>query len=245
MKTGSLLCTLITVLLLGSALNLFAQDRPVGKEAGKANAREQVTSDAKTKPTKENSKGLRYIYEFNQPEFFTNHIVIEHDSKGLGQLTFTRKQSDESLTDPIQLSSETLSRILSLWEALHFLDSNTQYQSPKEFPHLGTMTLEMVDGERSRKVEFNWTNDPNAKELTNEYRRISNQATIIFDIRVARDNMPLEVPKLIDALESLLNRNELSDKRGLKTFLEELSTDERIPLIGRNKAGKLLKKLGK
>jgi hypothetical protein len=81
--------------------------------------------------------------------------------------------------------------------------------------------------------------------LTDEYRRIANQAIFIFDISLARENQPLNSPKLLDVLDSYLKRNELSDPQQLLPLLRELSTDERLPLMSRNHAERILKKLEK
>ena len=64
-------------------------------------------------------------------------------------------------------------------------------------------------------------------------------------MKVARENQPLNTTTLMKQLESLLNRGELSDPYQLVPLLTDLSTDERIPLIARNHADRLLKKIEK
>ena len=78
-----------------------------------------------------------------------------------------------------------------------------------------------------------------------EYRRIAQQFVWIFDINVARQNQPLNAPSLIDTLDGYLKRNEISDPPQMIPFLTELSNDERIPLIARNHAAKLIKQIEK
>jgi hypothetical protein len=79
----------------------------------------------------------------------------------------------------------------------------------------------------------------------NEYRKAADQAILIFDIAVARENQPLNAPKLMETMESLLKRDALSDPRQLLKLLHDLSTDEHIPLIARNHALRLIKKIQK
>jgi hypothetical protein len=57
--------------------------------------------------------------------------------------------------EPLELSTAALARINASWQALRFLDSDTNYQSNKQFPHLGTMRIGMQRGERKRVAEFN------------------------------------------------------------------------------------------
>ncbi len=78
----------------------------------------------------------QYSYEFGQPKFLIRHIVIEHDGLGRGQITFERQGEETPIIEPVELSIGALGRILGLWTELRFLDSDENYQSPKQFPHL-------------------------------------------------------------------------------------------------------------
>jgi len=186
-----------------------------------------------------------YTYEFYQPEFLVNRIVIEHNENGAGKITFERKHEETPIVEPVEISPGAWARIMGHWQALRFLDSDAEYQSSKQFPHLGTMRLTMTQGTRKRTAEFNWSNDTNATSLVNEYRRIADQAIFIFDMSVARANQPLNAPKLMEHLESMLKRNWLSDPQQLIPLLKEISNDEHLPLIARNHALRILKKIEK
>ncbi|HLA11646.1 MAG TPA: hypothetical protein VJ023_13745 [Pyrinomonadaceae bacterium] len=203
---------------------------------------ETAAPDASTEATPKRNDGSKYSYEFSQPDFHIRHVVIEHDATGKGKMTFERR-NEESATEEFQLSEAALKRILGLYETLRFLDSQEEYQSDKQFPHLGTMKIGSEQGNRKRVVEFNWTRDPNAAALATEYRRLTDQLVFVFDMSVARANQPLNAPKLLQGLESLLRRQGLSDPRQLLPLLEEIGTDEHLPLIARNHASRLIKKI--
>jgi hypothetical protein len=216
----------------------------------------QTPADPRSKPPQDNPGARReenkkppdttkYSYEFTQPQFYIRHILIEHDATGRGKITFERLGEETAIVEPIELSTGALGRIFSLWATLGFLDSTENYQSAKQFAHLGTMRLLMEQGTRKRTAEFNWTNNKDAFALVNEYRRVADQAIFVFDLSIARENQPLNAPKLMELLESLLNRNELSDPYQLVPLLREITTDERLPLIARNHAGRLLKRIEK
>lgn len=189
--------------------------------------------------------GVRYVYEFKQPESNVLRILIEHDASGRGQITFERRVDTEPITDPIELSPAALGRINALWETLRFLDTDTSYQAVKQFPHLGTTRLQMSHGKRQRSAEFNWTDDAAAAELSKEYHRAAEQAMLVFEINISLENQPLEIPKLLTRFERLIEIKGLSDPLQLVPFLRSLETDERVPLIARNHALRLLKKLEK
>jgi hypothetical protein len=105
------------------------------------------------------------------------------------------------------------------------------------------MRLKMEQGSLKRTAEFNWTNNKDALELANEYRRVADQAILVFDISIARETQPLNTPKLMDEFELHLRLNGLSDPQQLVPLLTDLSTDEHLPLITRNHALRLIKKI--
>lgn len=236
---GVLLFLIIGVSLVGRA----QENSPAAKQ----NTREAAanSSDSVDKAATNASTAVAYTYEFTQPEFFVRHIVIEHDAAGRGKITFERKNESAAVTEPVELSRAALERIAAQWSALNFLESDASYQASKQFPHLGTMRLKMQRGTQERAAEFNWTSNRNVSSLVDEYRRVGEQALFIFDIKLAREMQPLEAPKIMNRLDMLLSRNGLSDPQQILPLLEDLSIDERIPLIARNQATRLIKKIKK
>ena len=186
-----------------------------------------------------------YFYEFSQRDFLISKIVIEHDEAGSGKITFTKKMFGDMVTDPLQVSPAVMDRINVAYAALNFLDSTESYQYEKDYSHLGVMTFRLKKGERQRSSVFNYTTNKDAKVLADEYRKLGNQFVWMFDISVARENQPLEAPKLLDALDGMLKRNEISDPAQMLTLLKGMMDDERIPLIARNHAGKLVERIEK
>lgn len=214
--------------------------------SGKQNARPEVTAPAKGPGTSAPEKiPAHYSYEFTQPQFYVRHILIEHDANGRGKITFERLNEEEPITEPFELSPTAASRIEALWQSLGFLDSQENYQSERQYAHLGTMRLGMEQASRKRTAEFNWTNNKDAAALVEEYRRAADQAILVFEISVARESQPLNGPKLMDQIESLLRRNALSDPQQLLSLLKDISTDEHLPLIARNHALRLIKQIEK
>jgi hypothetical protein len=229
------------LVILSAAISIYAQD----SSGAKHNSRPQQGASAPAVGVENKTEAVKYSYEFSQPKFYVKHIVIEHDGGGRGTVTFERLNEDTAVVEPLQLSADALARINAAWQGLQFLGSETNYQADKQFPHLGTMKIGVERGDRKRVTEFNWTNNPNASTLVNEYRKAADQAILIFDISIARENQPLNAPKLMEAMESLLKRDALSDPRQLLKLLQDLSTDEHVPLIARNHALRLIKKIQK
>jgi len=228
------------------------------KKNSRPETESQTTSTEKTnkaaKPNetvKTNARGAAienkpiYFYEFSKSDFLISKIYIEHDENGKGKITFQKKDFAELITDPIELSAATLERIKTIWQALNFLDSTETYQTVRDYSNLGTMKFTIKRDGRAREATFNWTDNKDAKNLADEYRRIGQQFVWIFDVSVASENQPLDAPRLLDALDSMIRRNEVSDAAQMIPLLKELGDDERIPLIARNRALKLIEKIEK
>ena len=229
------------LLILGAAVFVVAQQSAGNKQNTRP---EQPSLSTVAAPKKhEESRPTRFSYEFTQPQFYIRHIVIEHDEVGHGKITFDRLNEEAPYTEQLELSAAATERILGLWQSLRFLDSNENYQSPRQYPHLGTMLLKMEQDSRKRTAEFNWTNNKVASLLISEYRRAADQAILVFDLSIARENQPLNSPKLMDQLETMLKRNALSDPQQLVPLLKDMSSDEHLPLITRNHAARLLKQI--
>lgn len=247
--------------LSGAALRIHAQKKVTPRPAPAQSQPKKVSSrpeDAKPASTPQTSakpqptpskaadaNAVAYTYEFSQPDFFVYFVHIEHDDKGKGTIRFERRSDTEQITDPIQLSPAALERIRAHFDALKFLDSSENYQGEKTYPSQGKTKLTLRQSGRERTTEFNYSQNAEAQGLAEEYRRVSEQALFVFDVSVALENQPLEMPKLINRLESLIERKYLSDTQQLIPLIRELSEDERVPLVGRNQAARLLKKLDK
>lgn len=187
-----------------------------------------------------------YFYEFDRPGFTYSRIAIEHDASGKGQIALTKDGYDEIWTDPLQLTTATMANLNAALAALNFIDSTESYQYPtRDYSHMGNMTLKVIRDGRERTVKYNWTENKDARALMDEYRRISNEYTWRFEMILARENQPLHTPGLMDAITGYVNRKEISDPPHLIPFLTELTTDERLPLMARNRAAKLIKQIEK
>jgi hypothetical protein len=218
--------------------------RPEDKQQGGDDVPASVRAGAPAKP-KEDPNAALYAYEFKQPDFFVYFVRIEHDDAGRGRIRFERRSDTEQITEPFQLSPAALARVRAHWEALNFLDSQANYQGERTYPSMGQTKLTMRRGGRERTAEFNYSQDEHAKGLADEYRKASEQSVLVFELEVARESQPLDTPKLINKLDTLIDRDYISDSRQLIPLIRDLTEDERVPLVGRNQAARILKKLEK
>ncbi len=218
---------------------------PTPVNTAKKNLRPTTENPVETKKN-DTQKLAAFVYEFSQPQFVISHIRIEHDDNGKGKILFLKKDFDEEFTDPILLSAVTMEKLKTHFDALNFLDSTEDYQYEKDFSHLGTVKITMRSKEgKERTAAYNWTSNEDAKAIAAEYRKLANQYLWMFDITVARQNQPLETPRMMKALDGYLRRDEISDPPQMIPFLQDLSNDERVPLITRNDAARIIKEIEK
>jgi hypothetical protein len=221
-----------------------AEDKEPVKTPTKKNER-PTNGNSNNQTVVKNETAPNYFYEFSQPNFVVSKIFIEHDENGKGKITFMKKDWEETDSDPIQISATALERIKNAFAELDFLNSTENYQYEKDYPHLGNIVIKLRRDGRERETKFNWTQNPKARILYDEYRKIGNQFLWVFDMNVARVNQPLDAPKLMDLLDRNIQRNEISDSVQMIPFLKELANDERIPLIARNHALRLITEIEK
>ena len=224
-----------------------AVPQPTPTPIAKRNERPVTENSNSTAPATNRPEGVTpsYIYEFTRPGFVVSNIRIEHDETGRGKITFMKEGLDDPESEDLELSPVTMERLKNAFTALNFLDSTETYQTPRDYSTLGNISITYRKDGRERTAKDNWRENKDAKLLMDEYRKISNQYVWQFDIEVSRENQPLNAPSLLDALDSYLRRNEISDPKQMVPLLKELSNDERIPLIARNHATKLAEKIEK
>lgn len=238
MKMTSKLCWLL--ILLASLLVVAGAQEKRNERPGST-----PNKDGAKTGTAKGAAAPAFFYEFTRPGFTYSRILIEHDEAGKGNISFLKDDHDEMITDPITLSPVTLAKINDALGVMKFLDSTEEYQFAQDYSHLGNVVFTLKRNGRERTTKYNWTDNAGAKSLMNEYRRVTNEYTWRFEISVARENQPLLTPGLMDALDSYLRRDEISDPQTLLPFLTPLSTDERLPLMARNRAAKFVKEIEK
>jgi len=181
-----------------------------------------------------------YFYEFTRPGFDVGHMTIEHDAAGKGKITFTKRDFGDAVTDPIELSLATVTAINDMLAKLDYFNSSESYQYEKDMPQMGDKEFRFVRDGRERKVKFNWTANLQAKRLMDTYANIGYEYVWRFDLVTVRENQPLRSPAMMDELDGYLQRNEIADPPHLIPLLTSLSTDERLPLIARNHASRMI-----
>ncbi|HSO73789.1 MAG TPA: hypothetical protein VLU47_03050 [Blastocatellia bacterium] len=190
-------------------------------------------------------EGVSFSYKFENPRFYVPllEMIVRPDSSG--ELRFKRGESDEMLDLKFKLMPATLARIRQLCETSKFLTSDAEYQDKKDFSHLGWINLSAREGERSRKVRFNYTLNPEIRELADIFRGIATQEIHVFDMETAQQYQPLDLPGRLDALQNDLRLERLAEPERMLAPLLEIAGDDTQPLIARNQANRIIEGIKK
>ena len=181
-----------------------------------------------------------FNYKFENKRFYIPLIEIDLAADGRGELRFQRGESDEILDRKVKLLPSTVGRIRQLLETTKFIDSDEDYQSSKDFSHLGWMTLVAHQGGRERKVRFNYTTNADIKEIADIFRGIATQEMDLFEIETSEQYQPLDVPRLLEAMENDLKLVRITEPERLLAKLQEIAGNDSQPLIARNKASQMV-----
>ena len=190
-----------------------------------------------------NDAGFKYTFE--NPRFYIPWIQLDLSPEGVGTVTFKRGESDDTLDRSVKLQPSTLARIGELLARTSFLTSDEDYQSKRDFAHLGWMTISVNQGGKQRTVRFNYTERPDIAELAEIFRAITNQAIALFDIDLAIQHQPLDLPRLIESLENELRLERYAEPEQLIPTLRGIAQDDTLPLIARNHATRLIASIQK
>lgn len=256
----TILPTILTLSLAAAAVVAQTKKKPVVKKPAQPVAAKPQPTPAST-PDSKHKKNERptevvdtpkipvftpvYFYEYSRPGFLVEKIWIEHDEAGKGNITFQKQEFDEMITDPIDLSTGTMGKLKQALKDLNFLDSTESYQYEKDYPQMGNIAITVKKDGRSRTAKYNWTTNKDAKILMDTYRGIGQEYVWRFNITLAMEMQPLQTPSLMEEIDSYLRRGEIPDPPHLIPFLTKLSNDERMPLMARNRASKLIKDIEK
>jgi len=186
-----------------------------------------------------------YSYQFDGPRFYVPLMEIDLAADGTGELRFRRGESDEIFKIELKLLPSTIERIREIYTETNFLNSNEDYQNKKDFSHLGWTTLSAKEGERERKVRFNYTTNLQIDELAKIFRGIATQEMFLFDIATMAQYQPLDLPRQLEAIESSLRLEQITEPERILVAMRDLNSNDALPLIARNKASRIISDIEK
>lgn len=200
-------------------------------------------SEEQEAPAPASNGGLSIVYVFENPSFMLSPVELRIDESGNADLRFTRKDVAQPVHRPVRLELDVYRSICSLVETARILESSDEYQSKRHFANLGTYTVTAERNGTSRTVRFDNSENETIMDLVKLLRGITTREVHAFDLETAALYAPLAIPGLLDRVEADLKFDRIVAPAGLVPVLRRISDDPSLPLIARNRAEKLERKL--
>lgn len=186
-----------------------------------------------------------FSYKFENTRFYIPLIEIDLAQDGSGELRFKRGESEEIIDLKLKLLPATMERIRQLYSETGFLTSKDEYQSKKDFSNLGWITLSAREGELKREVRLNYTDNRLIKELYDIFRAIATQQMHLFDLDIAEQYQPLDLPSQLTILERDLELERVAEPEQILVALRNMNSNDSLPLIARNHAKRIAENIEK
>ena len=173
----------------------------------------------------------------SEPEY----IYIRVDTSGQGVYE-SRRLVDESDPKPLILGENVTERLFALTEELdHF--RGLRFKSNKRIANLGEKTLIYRDSEREHQVVYNYSTNPDLRELVSLFERIANVQRHLAVLQHAVKFDRLGLATHLRKIQIDLEREAIVDPQQLVSTLKQIASDPRLLNLAQSRAQSILEKL--
>lgn len=159
------------------------------------------------------------VLKGSTPEYFSLHIDKD------GQVTYdSHKLEDPAAPRSLQISSATTARIFSLTQSLNYFRS-ADLDTHHKVANIGLKTLTYQDGQKTGEVQFNYSENHFAQQLTDIMEKISNVEERISQLEYAMKYDRLSLPQILVQVYDDLNNGLYVEADLMIPTLEKISND--------------------
>jgi len=181
--------------------------------------------------------GFTKILAGSDPEYMA--FTVEANGKATYE---GRKMTDPVSPRPLQISAATTGRLFALAESLGYFRS-IKLQSNRKVANLGAKVLTYeADGQVSR-VEYNYTENRTAQELTELFEKIAAVEEHITQLEYAIKYDHLSVANQLRTIQIELDENNLVESELLAPTLEKIANNPHLLHLAQVRAQEILKRV--
>jgi len=151
------------------------------------------------------------------------YLSLSIDANGTGTYD-SHKLDDPSAPRPIQISAGTTTQIFSLVQSLNYLRS-LSLDSRHKVANMGLKTLTYQNSHETNRVQFNYTEDRTAQQLTDILEKISNVEERIAILEYAMKYDHLSLPQYLQQVQEGMNNHYFVETELMVPTLEKISSD--------------------
>ena len=165
--------------------------------------------------------GPRLFYSRSFPGSVPAYFQVTLDRSGDAEY---REAPDEDNPLKFHLTEAEAHEVFGLAEKLDYFQH--PLESPVKVAFMGTKTLRWEDGDRKSEVKFNYSEDPQARELVDWFERMGESAEHRIELERTAKYDRLGVLKSLLLLESAMDRNRLVGMDQYLPMLDRIAKNE-------------------
>lgn len=173
----------------------------------------------------------------SNPEYMA--VIIDANGKG----TYSSHALGDTATPrPLQTSPATAAQIFSLAQSLQNfrdIDLDTRHK----VANMGLKTLTYEAGMESHRVEYNYTENRSAQQLTEIFEKISNVEERIAQLEYEMKYDHLNLPQTLDQIEGDMAEHNLVEGALMIPTLVKISNDTRFLHLARARAQEIMQNI--
>jgi hypothetical protein len=180
---------------------------------------------------------ILFIKDMKQGEYERFKLSLEESGRG----NFEAKPREGQLVSRnLEVSTETMQQLFSLFESAQFLSSNRDYESHFKVADMGMKTIVLQKKGRSREVRFNYTTDRNINTIADQLNGIVTTELRADSLEKSMKYDKLGLPDQITALQNELNGHWLAEPQLLLPVLRQIANNPAYFNMVQRKAHQLI-----
>jgi len=181
-----------------------------------------------------------YLYRFVSDHMLPNEVKVEFDGAGKGTLAFNAPDG-QAIHVPIRLKLSTIANFAPLFDSLDFFNSGQAYQSDRDTPKAGLVTIGFKRGSQERRVSFNNTDNSIIMEIRDGLHAITRQEYRAYLLDRALRDMPEMLPDALKAVDEAITKHEVPDPARFLPELEDVASRPGMSAESKKHAEELIK----
>jgi hypothetical protein len=169
------------------------------------------------------------------------YSALSIDANGGGTYD-SRKLEDSPAPRPLQISAGTTAKIFSLAESLNYFHS-VDLDSHHKVANMGLKTLTYENGKEINRVQYNYTENRAAEQLTEMLEKIGNVEEQITQLEYAMKYDHLSLPQALAEIQEGLDDHSYVEPALMIPTLEKISANPRLMHLAQTRAQEIVERI--
>jgi len=183
----------------------------------------------------------RLTFTKSLPGSLPEYVALCVDANG--KATYEGRQlADAPNPRALEISPATTQRLFSMASLLGYFNS-LNLESRHKVADMGLKTFTYEAGGKVNRVEFNYTENHTAQQLTELFEQISSVEQHVAQLDYASKYDPLSLPQQLRQIQIELNEHGLLETDLLVPTLEKIADNPRLLHLAQSRAQEILKRI--